>query len=244
MTRENIDKDGDCCFRSVARNICTKRTIEELNEEAKNHLTGIGIYNKNEDEMTRALRSLTVQEWRQNRSDYESFLTTDDFDEEVERFQAQGYFAGELGNVMTLGMSNMLKMPIIIFSSLENYPVIPVLPRHQLKNITPLYVCFNGAGCGHYDSVKLKLLDSSVQESVQEIIMHQKSSGNDIIDHETLDIYNFIQSVNNQAERPLLSLRKKELNDIKKALAAHKHQVSLMRAIFNKQVEMSFTTLK
>ena len=362
MRREKIAKDGDCCFRSVARNICTKRNSRELNEEADNHLTALGIYSNSEDEMVRALRLLTVQEWIQNRSDYEHFVTTDDFDKEVERFKNQGYFTGELGNVMTLAMSNVLRMPIIIFSSLENYPVIPVLPRHQLKNITPLYICFNGAGCGHYDFVSLTLMGSSAQETatshlketerkevscscgvnkngthwqnicnneagayssrckclkarigcgrncrckgccnpygsrqkqvtvdcsprkrqkfdfqkstrststkskdflvqkgekpressltdeeyfvLEEIIMHQKSNGKEVIVHETLDFYKFIQSVCQQAESPLLSLREKEMKDIKKALAAHEHQVSVMRAVFSKQVEMSFTKLK
>lgn len=94
-----------------------------------------------------------VDRFRENRQQYESFLTSDNFDKKVERFMHQGYFTGELGNLMVLAMANVLKMPIVIFSSLENYPTIPILPRQQLNGMPPFFLSFNAAGCGHYDFV-------------------------------------------------------------------------------------------
>ena len=54
---------------------------------------------------------------------------------------------------MVLAMTNFLKMPIGIFSSLENFPTIPILPRQQLHYMPPLFILFNAASCEHYDYV-------------------------------------------------------------------------------------------
>ena len=54
---------------------------------------------------------------------------------------------------MVLVMANVLKTPTVIFSSLENFPTIPILPRQQLHGMPSLFISFNAAGCGHYDYV-------------------------------------------------------------------------------------------
>ena len=54
---------------------------------------------------------------------------------------------------MVVVMANVLKTPTVIFSSLENYPTIPILPRQQLHGMPSLFISFNAAGCGHYDYV-------------------------------------------------------------------------------------------
>ena len=110
---------------------------------------------------------LAVGEWfGENRRHYESFLTTDNFDNDIEHFKQQGYFTRELGNLMVLALANVLKIPIVIFSSLENYPTIPVLPRQQLNDMPTLFISFNTAGCGHYDYVYMESIQS-VQETRQ-----------------------------------------------------------------------------
>ena len=77
-------------------------------------------------------------------------VITDNFENEVERFSHRGYFTGELGNLMVLAMANVLKMPIVIFSSLENFPIIPIQLRQQLHGMPSLFISFDTAGCGHY----------------------------------------------------------------------------------------------
>ena len=154
MSREHIAKDGDCCFRAVARNVSKLTETGGLSSQAYEHLANLGLVNLDEESLSDSLRVMTVSEWSgENRPHYESFLTTDNFDEEVKRFTHKGYFTGELGNLMILAMANVLKMPIVIFSSLENYPTIPILPRGQLNDMPTLFVSFNAAGCGHYDYV-------------------------------------------------------------------------------------------
>ena len=111
MSREHIAKDGDCCFRAVARNVYKLTETREKNTHAYEHLAHLGLVNLSEESLSNKLRALTVSEW----SGENSFLTTDNFDEEVMRFTHKGYFTGELGNLMVLATANVLKMPIVIF---------------------------------------------------------------------------------------------------------------------------------
>lgn len=173
MSREHIAKDGDCCFRAVARNISKLTETGGLSSQAYEHLANLGLVNLDEESLSDSLRVLTVSEWLgKNRPHYESFLTTDNFDEEVKRFTHKWYFTGELGNLMVLAMANVLKMPIVIFSSLENYPTIPILPRGQLNDMPTLFVSFNAAGCGRYDYVHTetvrKVLEKQHEEQANE----------------------------------------------------------------------------
>ena len=169
MYREHIAKDGDCCFRAVARNIFRITRTGEIDSHVNEHLANLDLFNLSEDSLVTKLRALTVSEWSgENRQRYESFLTTDSFENEIERFSHQGYFTGELGNLMVLAMANVLKMPIVIFSLLENYPTIPILPRQQLSDMPTLFVSFNAAGCGHYDYVCMENVQSEPEKKLSE----------------------------------------------------------------------------
>ena len=173
MSREHITKDGDCCFRAVARNVSKLTATEGLSSQAYKHLANLGLVNLDKESLRDSLRVLTISEWLgENRPHYESFLRTDNFDAEVKRFTHKGYFTGELGNLMVLAMANVLKMPIVIFSLLENYPTIPILPHGQLNDMPTLLVSFNAAGCGHYGYVHTetvrKVLEKQQEEQANE----------------------------------------------------------------------------
>ena len=47
----------------------------------------------------------------------------------------------------------MLKLPIVVFSSIDSYPVIPLVPRSSPLTVVPIHVAFNQSGKGHYDPV-------------------------------------------------------------------------------------------
>ena len=47
----------------------------------------------------------------------------------------------------------MLKIPIVVFSSIASYPIIPLVPRSCPLTVVPIYVAFNQTGKGHYDPV-------------------------------------------------------------------------------------------
>ena len=97
--------------------------------------------------MTAELRELTVAEWLgERRQEYEKFVSGDDFDEEARRFRQRGYFAGDIGNLMPLWMSNILQMSIgVILSSLENHPLIPILPTKPIGCTPQLFLALTVA---------------------------------------------------------------------------------------------------
>ena len=77
---------------------------------------------------------------------------------------------------------------------------------------------------------------------LEEIISHHRSNDKELSSENILDVYNYVQSVSGLSEnQSILSLRKKELQDVKKALTAHDKEAGVMAALFRKQVEISFT---
>ena len=124
------------------------------------HLTAIKIY-KDQDPVERVLplRELLVMEWLGEYShEYEMFLTIADkssFYEMAQQFIQRGVFDYELWNSMLLALSNALKCPIVIFSSNDTYPVIPLIPREAPLSAVPIYVAFNQTGKGHYNAINV-----------------------------------------------------------------------------------------
>lgn len=154
MSREPIDKDGDCCFRAVARNILHILSKEELDCQAVEHLTKLGLSKMSEDSLVTKLRELTVSECSgENRQHYKcALLANVNFEEEIEKFSQPGYFTGKLGDFMVNAMANVLKTSIQIFPSQGNIP-IDTKPRQQLPGMPLLLLSYNAAGAGHYDYV-------------------------------------------------------------------------------------------
>lgn len=91
----------------------------------------------------------------QNRHVYEPFLvtSTDFYEKEAQKFQEPGFYDSELGNCIPLAMSNILQMPIVIFTSMENYPVTHVIPRGRVLCEVPLFLAYDHRGSGHYNLV-------------------------------------------------------------------------------------------
>ena len=61
-------------------------------------------------------------------------------------------------------MSNLLKMSIVVFSSLENFPVIPIFPDNLVSGASQLFLAFNSSGSGHYDYVTFVSGESSKEK--------------------------------------------------------------------------------
>ena len=78
--------------------------------------------------------------------EYEMILTIADkssFYEMAQQFTQCGIFYCELGNGVLLAPSNVLKCPIIFFTLIDTYPVIPLIPREAPLSAVPIYVAFN-----------------------------------------------------------------------------------------------------
>lgn len=74
-----------------------------------------------------------MAEWLgDNSEEYTAFLTGSEkstFKETARTFLEPGVFECELGNSVLLSLTNVLKLPIVVFSSIDSYSVIPLVPK-------------------------------------------------------------------------------------------------------------------
>ena len=91
------------------------------------------------------LRSAMVQEWLENSEEYEPFMSLSDakFEDIGLTYKTPGSFSGACGNLMVMALANVLKINIVLFTSMEQMPVIPVIPRDALLTPHPIYIAFN-----------------------------------------------------------------------------------------------------
>ena len=127
------------------------------NSEFESHLKLIGLSrDMPENDKVIVLRRLIVEEFfGPTRHVYEPFLVTSTvgYDKEAQNFQQPGFYDSELGNYVPLEMSNILQVPIVIFTSTENYPITHVIPRGRVLSEIPFYLAYDHSGSGHYSSV-------------------------------------------------------------------------------------------
>ena len=65
-----------------------------------------------------------------------------------------GQSLGDAGDLMVLTLANVLGMPITVFTSVQNMPVLCIMPTSQSVAIEqPLFLAFTQHGAGHYDAV-------------------------------------------------------------------------------------------
>ena len=153
MMLHPIPADGDCLFTSIIY------AIDNATKPAKfyEHLQTFQLVNANTAILDRviSLRSATVQEWLNNSAEYEPFMSLADakFEEIALTYKSPGSFSGVCGNLMVMALANVLKINIVLFTSMEQIPVMPIIPRDTLLTSEPIYVAFNHSGCGHYDTV-------------------------------------------------------------------------------------------
>ena len=77
------------------------------------------------------LRHLAVAEWTENYCYYKDFLSGVDIQQESSKFLSSEFYYGDLADMMILALSNALKTIIIVFSSIEYYPVFCTSPHMQ-----------------------------------------------------------------------------------------------------------------
>ena len=144
-----VPGDGNCCFLSVAHGLKEVTKETDKNHSLIAHLNSIGINcSVSCQELSLRLRELTVKEWLNNQSYYQSILDNDnDIENDATKFLDQTHFEGNLGDIMILAMSNFLCTPIIIFSTLQN-SILPVIPR-MVVGETLISVAYNHTGSGH-----------------------------------------------------------------------------------------------
>ena len=123
-------------FLALVTMILQQLRNNTLSSEGKTHLERIGLVKASNapiahsvTEVATKLRQVVVDEWLSNPGDYEPFLTSEqNYYTEAISFLQEGHFAAELGNSMPLAASNALRIPILVFTSMLHFPVLPVSP--------------------------------------------------------------------------------------------------------------------
>ena len=106
--------------------------------------------------IAKMLRVRMVQEWNSNIEYYQGFLT-EDLAAISHHFLDTCQFSGNAGDLMALTIANVLQLPITIFTSAPNMPMICILPTTGLLTSTqPLYLAYtqdSNQRPGHYEYV-------------------------------------------------------------------------------------------
>lgn len=101
----------------------------------------------------RLLHTRIVEEWQENIYNYQGYIS-EDLGIFGQKYLQDGHFAGDAGDLMVLTLANVLSMSIPVFTSIQNMPVICVMPTSQTITTTePLLLAFIQDGPGHYDAV-------------------------------------------------------------------------------------------
>ena len=85
---------------------------------------------------------------------YQSFLTHQQLKEEAHRFLQDGEFTGDVGDLVLPALVNVLAIPMTVFTSAENMPVLSLLPiTSMVMESEPIFLAYLHEGPGHYDAV-------------------------------------------------------------------------------------------
>lgn len=140
----SVPKDGDCLFTSIIIQLEQMVPSLDSNElsavmerlELCNTLLGKVLF----------LRRKLVNKWLSNAQEYEKFLVDTELEDMGPEYRNPGVFMGKTGNMMLLGLANVFRMSVVVFTSMEHFPVIPASPRTIPIIAAPIYVTFNHAG--------------------------------------------------------------------------------------------------
>ena len=94
---------------------------------------------------------MVVKEWLGDNADYYQGFVTSDIRSKAELYLSSGEFAGNLGELIVVTLSNILHIPITTFISIHNLPVICITPLSEVETVVPLYLTYTHTGPGHYD---------------------------------------------------------------------------------------------
>ncbi len=163
--RMSVAGDGNCLFTSVANLLI--QSYESGVTELIEIFSELNISSEHYDDVDRiaaALREATVEEWLGDNCEYYQGFTTDDILVHAQQYRLSGEFAGNLGDLMVMTITNIIRLPLFLFTNIPNMLTILVSPSLStpISNV-PLYLVFNAAGAGHYDyAVPVKPQQTSV----------------------------------------------------------------------------------
>ena len=150
---EEVIGDGDCAFRSLA-----KQVVKVSNGDIKfrEHVASLGLL-KSEDEDTYQLRQLFVDKIEEGDEELLAFLLMEadsgNFHQQVNEFRSPGVFDKMLGDLIMKTCAQVLQATIMMVTSNESVPWLLFVPD-KFSSEQSLFVAFHFYGAGHYDSTK------------------------------------------------------------------------------------------
>ena len=95
-----------------------------------------------------------MREASDNIEEYKDWMTTGVNElEEVYKFSQDGFFANEVDDLCARATAKLLKIPIVIITTLPSTPMVPFL-SHEFLTTTPIYIACDYSGSGYYDATK------------------------------------------------------------------------------------------
>lgn len=154
--RIGMPRDGDCLFRAVAKNLEWLVDSNMHVQSLYRTITNAESHTREEDTAIHHLRRAVVREWLGPHSaEYCAFLTSSQLQQEAEQFLSPGMYTGELGDLVLLALANALCMPIVVFTSVANFSIAPILPTYSVPATSDaIYLAFTQYGTGHYDAAE------------------------------------------------------------------------------------------
>lgn len=149
-----IPGDGNCLFTSIAFVLIQRMQSGDRDIQGRMLALGIpqsSLYDINY--LQKLLRVKMVEEWDTNPDQYQGYIT-EDLSTVSHQFLQSGQFSGDVGDLMLLTIANVLSIPVTVFTSVQNLPLLCVMPTSDLViSPQPLFVAYTQNGPGHYDAV-------------------------------------------------------------------------------------------
>lgn len=80
-----------------------------------------------------------VSEWLQN-EEYYGLKNLSENEQDILAYEKPAVFGGGLGDAMPLGLANVLRLPIIMFTSIRYFPLGAISPREKVPDaISPYF---------------------------------------------------------------------------------------------------------
>ena len=158
LALHRIPGNRDCCFASIVtelHKILSLVSNDDGEDGLACHLKSIGLGSSIETDSLQ-LRLLFCQEIEKNMEKYSSFV---DFNvnDELTIFAESGWFNSSLGDLCVCACSNLLKIPIVVITSIPGSPVLTFVPS-TLLTTRSIYVAYNHSPPGHYDATRGELI--------------------------------------------------------------------------------------
>ena len=84
---------------------------------------------------------------------FQDFVSDKDLSD-IDEYKKNGVFTSGVGDIIVDLCANILRIPIVVISSIDNMAVTLHGPQLSQTSSNPLYLAYNADGPGHYDGTK------------------------------------------------------------------------------------------